>query len=300
MHPDQLEVGPATVRALVAEQLPELADRAVTRVGAASTVNAVFRLGDDLAARLPLVPQDADDARTTLRAEAAATAELVGATRFPVPEPVALGEPGPGYPMPWSVQTWLPGVTAVDAAPGGSVGFAHDLAELVTGVRAIDTRGRTFGGGRGVGRGGDLRDHDDWVQQCLRDSRDLLDVRRLDALWRRLRELPREAPDVMNHGDLMPGNLLVADGRLAGVLDCGGLGAADPALDLVAAWHLLEAGPRAVLRADLGCGDLEWSRGAAWAFEQALGLVPYYATTSPVMSRLGARTLRRLLDADLP
>lgn len=39
----------------------------------------------------------------------------------------------------------------------------------------------------------------------------------------------------MTHGDLMPGNLLVAEGRLAGVLDCGGLGAADRALDLVGA-----------------------------------------------------------------
>lgn len=60
----------------------------------------------------------------------------------------------------------------------------------------------------------------------------------------------------MPHGDLIPGNVLVADGRLAGVLDVGGLGPADPTLDLVAAWRLLEAGPRGVLRAELGGDDL--------------------------------------------
>jgi aminoglycoside phosphotransferase (APT) family kinase protein len=99
----------------------------------------------------------------------------------------------------------------------------------------------------------------------------------------------------MTHGDLIPGNVLVAHGRLVGVLDVGGLGPADPALDLVAAWHLLDAGPRRVLRADLRCDDLEWARGQAWAFEQAMGLVWYYADTNPAMSGLGRRTLSRIL-----
>jgi aminoglycoside phosphotransferase (APT) family kinase protein len=47
-----------------------------------------------------------------VEAEAAAGRELAGRTPFATPEPVALGEPGAGYPLPWSVQTWLPGVTA--------------------------------------------------------------------------------------------------------------------------------------------------------------------------------------------
>ena len=99
----------------------------------------------------------------------------------------------------------------------------------------------------------------------------------------------------MTHGDLIPGNVLVRDGHLAGVLDVGGLGPADPALDLVAAWHLLEAGPRQSLRDDLGCGDVEWERGQAWAFEQAMGVVWYYAETNPAISRMGRSTLERIL-----
>ena len=81
------------------------------------------------------------------------------------------------------------------------------------------------------------------------------------------------------------------------MIDVGGLGAADPALDLVAAWHLLEPGPREAFRADLRCGDLEWARGAAWAFEQAMGVAWYYVETNPPMSHMGRRTLERLIAA---
>jgi aminoglycoside phosphotransferase (APT) family kinase protein len=99
----------------------------------------------------------------------------------------------------------------------------------------------------------------------------------------------------MAHGDLIPGNVLVRDGRLVGVIDVGGLGPADPALDLVGAWHLLEAGPRQVLRDDLNCDDLEWERGKAWAFEQAMGAVWYYVKSNPVMSLMGQHTLQRIM-----
>ena len=210
--------------------------------------------------------------------------------------PVAIGAPGAGYPLPWLVQAWVPGVTATEQDPGESVAFARDLAEFIGGVRAIGARGRTF---RGSGRGGDLRSHDAWVQTCFTRSGGLLDVPRLRRMWDVLRGLPRgTSGDVMSHGDLIPGNVLVSGGRLAGVIDAGGLGPADPALDLVAAWHLLEPAPRQVLRDDLGCDDLEWERGKAWAFEQALGAVWYYARSNPAMSRMGRRTLERL-QADM-
>ena len=175
--------------------------------------------------------------------------------------------------------------------------FAADLAEFIAGVRAIGTRGRTFSG---RGRGGDLKDHDDWMRTCLRESEGLLDVRRLTRMWAAFRELPREAPDVMSHGDLTPGNVLVAGGRLAGVLDVGSSGAADPALDLISAWNLLEAGPRQVLRDRTGCTDLEWERSKAWAFEQAMGLVWYYAEQQSRHRRLGRTTLDRIQSADRP
>ena len=291
MHADQLSVSLGTVRTLVDEQLPQGRGLPVVRVGAQGTVNAIYRVGDRLAARFPLEPGDVAETRRRIVAEAEAARELVGRTRFRTPEPVAVGEPGAGYPLPWSVQTWLPGAVASDEDPGASTAFARDLAEFITGVRAIDTRGRTF---RGTGRGGDLRSHDAWMETCFRHSEGLLDVPGLRRIWAGLRSLPRTAADRMTHGDLITGNVLVSAGRLAGVLDVGGLAPADPALDLVGAWHLLEAGPRQVLRAELGCDDLDWERGRAWAFEQAMGLVWYYVESNPVMCAMGRRTLERI------
>ena len=298
MHAGQLAVSPGMVRELVDEQFPRWRDLPVKAVESPGTVNAIFRIGGQLAARFPLRPGDAAAVRQRLESEAAAARELAGRTRFATPEPVAIGEPGAGFPLPWAVQTWLAGVTADDDDPGGSVAFAHDLAEFIGGVRAIGTDGRTFSG---RGRGGDLRSHDGWMETCFERSGRLLDVPRLRRLWETMRALPRgSAADVMSHSDLIPGNVLVSGGRLAGILDVGDLRPADPALDLVAAWHLLEDGPRQALRDDLRCDDPEWERSKGWAFQQAMGLVWYYADSNPAMSRMGRRTLERIQAGPSP
>jgi aminoglycoside phosphotransferase (APT) family kinase protein len=99
----------------------------------------------------------------------------------------------------------------------------------------------------------------------------------------------------MSHGDLIPGNVLVSVDRLVGVLDCGGFGPADPALDVIAGWHLLDGAARRAFRAELGCDDLEWERSKAWAFEQSLGAVWYYVDTNAAMSMMGRRTLERIV-----
>lgn len=105
-----------------------------------------------------------------------------------------------------SVQTWLPGTDATAEDPSASTGFARDLAALIARLRSAGARGRTF---RGVGRGGHLRDHDEWMESCFRESVGLLDVTRLRAMWAELRTLPEVDAEVMCHGDLIPPNVLV-------------------------------------------------------------------------------------------
>ncbi len=297
MHPEQLSVTLEAVRELIADQFPDWGGLPVRQVASPGTVNALFRIGDRLAARFPLRPADVGATRRWLESEAAAARELLGRTPFATPEPVAIGEPGAGFPLPWSVQTWLPGSTAAEVDPGSSVTFAQDLATFISGVRSIDTRGRRFAG---LGRGGDLPSHDAWMETCFHHSEKLLDVPRLRRTWAALRKLPRTGADVMTHGDLTAGNVLVSGGRLAGVIDVGGLGPADPALDLVGGWHLLDDEPRDVLREQLRCDDLEWERGKAWAFEQAMGATWYYVDSNPAMSHMGRRTLARILAATPP
>lgn len=265
----------------------------VEPVSGAGTVNAIFRIGEHVVARFPLEPNDDIEAvRHDLEHEAEAARELSGRTPAATPAPLGIGEPGAGYPLPWSVFTWLPGDPATADNCSRSDDFATDLADFILAVRAIDTRGRTYAGN---GRGGELGSHDESIQLCLTNSVGLLDVSTLRSIWDEIRVLPRGgSPDVMNHGDLIPPNVLTVDGRLAGVLDVGGYAAADPALDLVSAWHLLDDRRRELLRTYLGCDDDEWRRGRGWAFQQAMGAVWYYADSNPVMSNNCRRTLERI------
>lgn len=303
MHDDQIDLGTDAARDLIRAQFPQFRGQQVERLDGPGTVNAVFRIGSQAAARFPLRAGDPIEAATTLRREAAAMSELARHCPFPSPLPVGLGRPGAGYPMPWAVQTWIPGEVATPDGLAGSHTLARDLVTLVASLRAAGTAGRRFDGqGRdgqgsdGPGRGGNLRDHDAWLAVCLANSEGLLDVARLRGAWARLRDLPPCGPEVMSHRDLIPANLLVRDGHLVGVLDGGSFGPADPALDLVAAWHLLDRKARETVRSGLGSGDVEWRRGAAWALQQAMGLVWYYRETNPAMSALGRSTLRRILE----
>ena len=54
MHADELPVSADLVRTLVDAQFPQWRGLPVSRVTSPGTVNAIFRLGDRLAARLPL------------------------------------------------------------------------------------------------------------------------------------------------------------------------------------------------------------------------------------------------------
>ncbi|CAN5446234.1 aminoglycoside phosphotransferase family protein [soil metagenome] len=289
MHDNEIPIDDADVRRLINEQFPEWSNLTIERLHSEGTVNVIFRIGPSLAARFPLQP---GQSRSALETEAVAAQELSEHTTFPTPLPVAIGEPGIGYSQCWSVQTWIEGATATINDPSASTSFAQDLAAFVGEVRSIATKGRSFGG---AGRGGKLLAHDEWVTVCLSKSEGLLDVHQLREMWRCYRQLADHAGDVMTHGDLIPSNVLVAEGRLTGVLDVGGMQSADPSLDLVGGWHLLDDGPREVFRTALSCSDLEWERGQAWAFQQALGLVWYYRSSNPSMSELGRRTLDRLV-----
>ncbi|MGW0903364.1 aminoglycoside phosphotransferase family protein [Streptomyces sp. NPDC002853] len=293
MHDDQVDVTTEIVATLIEEQFPQWSGKAIQLLSSTGTVHAIFRIGNDLSARFPLRLTDVAETLAVLEQEARASAELAQVSHVPAPKPVALGKPGAGYPMPWAVQTWVPGTVAFDADLSGSDAFAKDLAAFIGALRGAETRGRLFSG---EGRGGVLAHHD-WMAKCFAESKELLDVPRLRQMWSHFRELPPSGADVMSHGDLIPGNVLVTGDRLSGVLDTGGFGPADPALDLVSAWHLLQPGPREVLRRTLACDDLEWERGKAWAFEQAMGVVWYYVESNPTMSKMGRQTLARILES---
>ncbi|WP_210418160.1 phosphotransferase [Ruania zhangjianzhongii] len=312
MHADQLPLTADIVAHLVEEQFPQFADLPVRAVPSAGTVNALFRLGEELVVRLRLQPSE--DAADLVQQEAQAARRLLDVSPVPTPVPVAVGQPGPDYPMPWQIYQWLPGSTADTVAVTGWRGIAGGLAAFVQAVWAMPTNGKIFDG---EGRGGEIASHDRSVTESLARSRHLVDVDTLAPLWQRLRVLPRTRADTWAHNDLMPGNLLVApratapgeddtdgtpDGRrgwaLSGVLDVGTLAVADPAMDLQPAWNCLDRPGRELFRTQLAVDDVTWERGKAWAFIQALPCLWYYEETNPVMSRTAQHTLAAILDAE--
>lgn len=293
MHSDQLNIDDDIAREMIFEQFPQYRSERIRQLDTMGTDNAIFRIGSLAAARFPLRSTDPAECANALRKEAAAMTELARHSTVATPQQIGIGRPGRLYAMPWTVQTWVEGEVATPDGLAASTTFALDIAGLIAALRGADTEGRRF---EGKGRGGDLIDHDDWISTCLKNSETLLEVAPLRRLWTRFRELRPPAADVMNHGDLIPANLLVRGEHLVGVLDGGGFGPADPALDLVAAWHSLDRDRRDTVRRHLGSGEAEWQRGAAWAFQQAMGLVWYYRTTNPAMSGLGRSTLSRILD----
>jgi len=213
VHDDQIDIDRDTVELLLADQCPHLGTGKVLHLHGAGTVNAIFRIGDDYAARFPLRGDDPARVGELLGEEQRAAAEFAEAVApMAAPRPVAIGEPGRGYPLPWSMQTWVPGATAT---VNESERVASDLASAIARIRGHPTRDRTFSG---RGRGGDLRSHDDWVDECLDRSAGLIDIDAARRLWGDLRDLPRSQPDMMTHGDLIPGNVLTHNGRLVGLL----------------------------------------------------------------------------------
>lgn len=291
MHEGELELTTATAARLIAQRFPELAGLPLQRVPTTGTVNTIVRIGDALVARFPLVGETEE----ALATESAAMSELADVCPVASPRPFGTSPATPEYPSAWSVQTWVPGDTAAHDDHVSSTALAGDITELISTLRSVDVRGRVFDG---RGRGGILSDHDDWVSLCIERSGHLLNAARVRRLWDTLRTIGADEPAVMSHRDLTPFNLLVSDDRLVGVLDGGGFGPADRSLDLVAAWHLFDAPRRRIIRDGLGSRGVEWRRGAAWALQQAMGLIWYYEDSNPAMSALGRSTMRRLLDAD--
>ncbi|MCG5451977.1 aminoglycoside phosphotransferase family protein [Micromonospora hortensis] len=294
MHADQVDVSVDVVSALVAEQFPLWRGLPVRPLPSTGTVNALFRLGRDIVLRFPLLPSTDPELRAELRREQAHAVLLGGNLPVAVPEPLGLGEPGDGYPGPWTAYQFIPGETAQPDRIANLDVFARDLAGVVTALRGIDTGGRVWSGD---GRGGRLAAEDDSVRAALALSGALTNTTALSEVWERCRDARRDdLADVWIHGDLMPGNLLVRDGRLAAVIDLGAVGVGDPAVDLMPAWNLFDAGSRETYRRALGVDDATWERGRGWALEQAINALHYYVETNPVMAGIARHTLRAVLD----
>jgi aminoglycoside phosphotransferase (APT) family kinase protein len=286
VHAEEVKTDATLARRLLAAQFPHWAGLPLARVQADSTDNDMYRLGADTAVRLPRRA----GAVTPMDKEHEWLPRLAPHLPLPVPLPRAKGTPEGDYPYPWSVVTWIEG--APPPPQIDDLAVARELAAFVTALHALDASTGPAPGAHNFWRGLPLARFDATLRRRFDWLSDLADIDQLVAAWQEALQLPAwSGAPVWIHGDLQRGNLLLRDGRLAGVIDWSALGVGEPAGDLSVAWNLFGPAARAEFRVAMQVDDATWARGRAWALVEGVFALSYYRTKNEVIADAGRRVI---------
>jgi aminoglycoside phosphotransferase (APT) family kinase protein len=259
---------------LLRAQFPRWADLPIEHVPHSGTDNAIYRLGADMYVRLPRIGW----AVPLVDKEQHWLPRLAPQLPLAIPQPIARGDPGEGYPWHWSVCRWIEGEAWSADGVRDLSDAARDLAKFAKALQRADTNDAPPAD---FARGVPLIKRDARFRESITEWEGVIDTDAAIDVW----EAAIAAPDwehspVWIHGDLgRPGNLLVSGGRLTAVIDFGCAGLGDPACDVSAAWALFSGESREVFRAELGVDDATWVRARGWALTRT-GTLPYYRHTN--------------------
>lgn len=287
MHEDEHPIDAGLVRRLLRSQFPQWADQALRRVPSTGTVNAIYRLGDSLSVRLPRTERWHD-----IDHEVSVLDRVRDEVDLTVPRPVAVGEPGHGYPWRWAVFDWIEGEPWTLDRLQDPIEGARRLADFVTALQGIDPANgpRSSRGGRTATAAQDGR-----LRLAAADAHHLVDLDAFLAEWDRTRSARGWAGEpVWVHGDLLAPNILVRDGQLHAVIDWAGATVGDPARDLAAAWNLFDGDSRQAFSNGLDFDEDSWQRARGYALTRIFN-VAYYEQTNPDFSADAVRVVRNVL-----
>jgi aminoglycoside phosphotransferase (APT) family kinase protein len=291
----EIDIDEALVRALLREQHSDLAALPLVDVGEGWD-NKVFRLGADLAVRLPRRKSTA----VLIEHEQRWLPELVSGLPLPIPAPVRVGRPGGGFPWPWSIVRWFPGRSALASPPEDLQSIATALGRFLRALHQPAPPEAPHNPMRSIpldARTKRLHEHLDQLHDSVNRERVL-------AVWDRLVVTPRwPGPPTWIHGDLHPANLLIHDGELAAVLDFGDVAAGDPATDLAVMWMLFAQTHREALFSASGRSrrnpedEHVWRRARGWALAIGVAVLAVGGAGDP-LAELAQRTIEAALAAD--
>ncbi|MEQ8317598.1 MAG: aminoglycoside phosphotransferase family protein [Phycisphaerales bacterium] len=291
---DRLSIDAAQARLLLSEQCPTLADLEIVPCPVGGTAHVLFRLGRELAIRFPTSAA----AATQCRKEQAWLPRIAPMLSVPISTPLFVGEATERFLGPWSVVPWLEGEAAWSASHANRDALGSSVARFINELSTFDAAGGPVPGDHNFGRGVPLTERDAATRTALDQIADAVPVERLAAIWERSLDAEAAVDHAWIHGDLHGGNLIVASGDLAGVIDFGGLAVGDPACDLAFAWFELGPRQRQAFRAATGADDARWARARGWALSIAAIQLPYYRDRHPHIERLARRTLAQVLEDD--
>ncbi|WP_433513593.1 aminoglycoside phosphotransferase family protein [Nonomuraea sp. CA-143628] len=259
-----LEIDEDLVRSLVREQHPDLAGLDLREVDGGWS-NQMWRLGDELAVRMPRTP----DAPTFVRKEHQWMPVLTPRLPLPVPTIVRIGEPSERFPWPWTITAWVPG----EPADRASITRGEHAADSLAGFLRVLHQHAPAEAPADLDHGGPLkaltRGFEQWIHLVNGTGDHLREV------WEDAVSAPDwQGPSTWVHGDLHPANVVTVDGTLAGIIDFGALCAGDPASDLAAAWLLLPSGADTrFLTAYADTDEAMIRRARGWAILRGLMLI---------------------------
>jgi aminoglycoside phosphotransferase (APT) family kinase protein len=286
----EVSISAAMVKRLLADQHPDLASLPL-RLVAEGWDNVTYRLGGDLAVRLPR----REVAVPLLETELRWLPQVARLVELPVPEPVRGGLPGVEFPWPWNVVSWIPGLPVGPTRSASSEEAAYDLGRFVRQLHVAAPESAP----RNPWRGCALADRTDSVQQYATRVSTLMDTTPLLRRWQVIAaESAAPGFPVWVHGDLHPLNILTEHGRITGVIDFGDLTAGDSACDLALAWMMFEEPAREVFLSESAATEADARRGCAWAILFALAFLAHSADSAE-MRELGVNTVRRIVENDI-
>lgn len=296
----EIRIDAELVRELLQEQAPQLAGAAdeVLRHVADGWDCAVWRLGDDLAVRLP---RRAVAAPLILHEQQVlpGIARRLAPAGLGVPVPLVTGRPARRYPWAWSIVPWFAGDTGLVVPRVRRIGWAAPLARAVRLLHTPAAPGFPPNPVRGVAlrtRAAAVHARVDALKgQVAADA-----LARLALIWDAALRAPAwsDGP-VWIHGDLHPGNLVARGGRLVAMIDFGDVTAGDPAYDLSVAWMAFDREGRTAFRAELSdrYDEATWTRAKGWAAAVALMLLGQ-SDDDPPYAELGAEAVAELVAAE--
>ena len=285
-------ISPGLVSRLLRSQFPEWADLPLTRLHPAGSDNVIYRLGQNMSVRLPR----GDWAAGQAAKEQYWLPRLAPRLPLPIPVPLGAGKPAFGYPWDWSVWRWLPGETATVEGLANPDRTAIELAEFLTALQHALPVQPDAPNPHDEVTGVPLARRDDATRAAIAAVKDTFDAPAMTAVWDAALRAPAwDRAPVWFHGDLHLGNLLVSGGQLSAVIDFAGLGAGDPACDLVIAWNLFSPQTRPVLQAALQVDDATWARAQGWALTTGLNAYTSYAATDALVAVNTRRQISQVL-----
>ena len=285
------QLNESLVRALVSDQFPHWAHLPVRPVARSGWDNRSFRLGEDLIVRLP----SAQCYEALVHREQRWLAYLRPHLPLAIPEPVALGQSGQGFPWAWSVYKWIPGASAADQAPTDMRQFVEQLSDFLTALHVAPADAGPVPGAHNFYRGDSLRVYDKQCREAIAVLGGQIDTGAALQVWESATASDGTQPPVWVHGDIALGNLILCEGRLAAVIDFGQVCVGDPSCDLSIAWTYLRGQHREDFRARLALDASTWCRGRGWALWKAAIIAARLAETNAIEGQTCWQTMEEIL-----